>query len=126
MKLLRRNTVQFTYRPYTGRSETLVDGIHTGVPTPTYGAGATYRGNISPSNGYVQEKLFGINLDYTHVLLMDKFDAPIAETGIIEWNGETYTIKAVKRSMNVLNVALKRQTPVTVHVTPVQGENSGD
>lgn len=110
MRLQRRNTTLFTYRANLGEQETLVDGKHTGDPNVIYAAPVTYRGNISSPSGMATDNLFGLNTPYTHVLLLDNPDADIQEDGLIDWKSATYEIKAVRPSLNVLAVALKKQT----------------
>ena len=110
MKLLRRNTVAFEYLACIGKTETLSNGRHSGNYDPTYATAVQYRGNISPPSGYAQAELFGVNTQYTHVLLMDNPKADIREDGLIDWNGDTYEIKAVRPSLNVLAIALKKRT----------------
>lgn len=110
MRLLRRNTTTFQYRALTGEEEVLKDGMHTGNMKPTYGEPVTYRGNISAPSGFATDNLFGVNTQYTHVLLLDKPDADISEDGMIDWRGAVYEVKAVRPSINVLAVALKKRT----------------
>lgn len=110
MKLQRRNTVLFQYKPVTGQEERLLNGMHTGNYDPVYGDPVMYRGNISVPSGFATDNLFGVNTQYTHVLVMDKPDADIAESGLIEWNGDKYDVEAVRKSINVLSVALKKRT----------------
>lgn len=110
MKLLRRNLTDFEYRPLTGTEEVLEYGRHTGRRRPKYGDPECYQGNISTPNGQVQNQFLGINTDYTHVLVMKPADADIKETGVIDWNGNRYEIKAVRPSLNFLSVALKKLT----------------
>lgn len=110
MRLLRRNTTLFQYRALAGEEEEIRNGRHTGNMKPHYAAPVTYRGNISSPSGLATDQLFGINTQYTHVLLMDNPDAEIEESGLIEWKGAAYEIKAVRPSLNVLAVALKKQT----------------
>lgn len=120
MRLQRRNTVKFGYRAQTGEKETMRDGMHTGEMKPVYGEPVEYRGNISPPSGYAAAQFYGMDANYTHVLLLDDPDAPIEESGLIEWKGDTYEIKAVRPSLNVLAVALKKQTKN--HATQTGGE----
>ena len=110
MRLLRRNTTVFDYRPYTGEEERITNGRHTGINDPKYGDPVSYRGTISVPSGYVTDNLFGLNTQYTHVLVMDDPDADIQEYGLIEWKGRTYEIRAVRQSQNVLSAALKKRT----------------
>ena len=110
MKLLRRNTTTFEYRAYVGEQEILLDGMHTGNYGPVYAAPVQYRGNISAPSGFATDNLFGVNTKYTHVLLMDNPCADISEEGLIDWKGSVYDVKAVRPSINVLAVAIKKRT----------------
>lgn len=111
MKLLRRNTKEFEYLPWTGE-ETDVDesGRHTGNYVPTYGTAVIMRGNISIPGGHLNQTFYGQNIRYTHTLLMDDENAQISETGRILWNGHRYEIRAVRRSLNGLSAALMQMT----------------
>lgn len=112
MKLLKRNLTEFDYLAYVDEATDVdpVTGLHTGEPTPTFAEPVTYEGNISPANLLTNQTFFGEDIRYTHVLLMDDPDAEIDEYGLILWNGDTYEIRAVRRSLNVLHVALRKQT----------------
>lgn len=133
MRLLKRNTKRFIYKARTGEEEVLNDGMHTGIYEPVYTDGTAYYGNISAPSGFVTPELFGIDTNYTHVLLVDKPKADIKEDGLIECEGVTYEIRAVRPSLNVLSVALKEVTvnhaePVTeeTNETPVVPETPGE
>lgn len=110
MRILKRNAIEFTYTPCNGKTEILKDGKHTGKYEVSYGNPEDYVGNISTPSGQSQQTLFGINTVYTHVLLMDNPDADIQEDGLIQWKGNVYEVKAVRPSLNVLAVALKKRT----------------
>jgi hypothetical protein len=111
MKLLRRNTTEFEYIPYTGMTEIMTDDDeHTGEYAPGYGDPVKYRGNISTPSGMVNQTFYGEEIRYTHTLVMDKPDADIHEGGVIRWKGELYDIRSVRPSQNVLSVALRKQT----------------
>ena len=111
MKLLRRNSTEFEYLPYTGLSSDLnEDEEHTGEFHPVYDSPVTYRGNISSPSGYTNQMFYGTDIRYTHVLVMDNPHAEIQETGLIRWKGNLYDIRAVRPSINGLSVALRRQT----------------
>lgn len=133
MRLLRRNTTAFQYRAYSGETETMVDGRHTGIYVPTYATAVEYRGTISVPTGFASNQLFGIDTEYSHVLLMDNPSTPVTEAGLIDWRGETYEIKAVKPSLNVLSIALKKRTTnnaptptPTTDPTPTEPTNGQD
>lgn len=120
MKLLKRNETEFTYTAYAGKTEimkdqVLIDGVltggkHTGKYELTYESPVTYRGNISAPYGQDMQQLFGVNTPYTHVLLMDDPDADIREDGLIQWKDNVYEVKAVRPSLNVLAIALRKRT----------------
>lgn len=111
MKLLRRNTTEFAYLPWTGEETDLDEhGRHTGNYVPEYGDPITLRGNMSTPSGQTNQTFFGQNIQYTHTLVMADRDAQISEEGLILWRGHTYEIKAVRRSLNGLSAALKRRT----------------
>ena len=111
MRLLRLNTTKFEYCAYTGlESDLNEDGLHTGVYVPVYDDPVEYRGNISVPSGRAVQAFDGLEIRYTHVLVMDKPETDIQETGKILWKGKTYDITAVRRSLNVLNVALRERT----------------
>lgn len=110
MRLLKRNTTTFEYRPYLCKEQRTKDGKPTFTQNPVYGDPVQYVGNISVPSGFATDNLFGVGTPYTHVLVMDNPDADIKEEGIITWKGCDYDIKAVRPSINVLSVALKKRT----------------
>lgn len=111
MRLLRRNTTEFEYLPYTGAESDLnTDGEHTGEFHPEYGKAVKYRGNISVPSGRANQLFIGMDVRYTHVIVMDNPDADIRETGLIRWKGELYDVTAVRPSLNLLSVAIRKQT----------------
>lgn len=114
MRLQRRNTVPFVYMPYVGKTEVLKDGRHTGDARPSYGDPVNYRGNISPAVGFASDNYFGVGTQYTHILLMDNPKVDIAEDGLIVWNGKEYEVKAVRPSINVMAIGLRKRTVNTV------------
>lgn len=107
MRLLKRNTTEFEHLAYKGKQEVLDNGRHTGRLNPQYADPVGYRGMIDLPSGYVARELFGINLDYTHILVMDDRNAPFKEADLIMWGGDQYEILAVRRSINFLSVAMK-------------------
>ena len=111
MRLLKRNTTEFDYLPYNGADSDLnADGEHTGELHHEYNAAVTYKGNISSPSGNVNQTFYGQDIRYTHTLLMDNPDADINENGSIRWKGKMYDIVAIRPSLNVLSIALRRQT----------------
>lgn len=119
MRLLRRNTTEFEYLPFTGvKPDVNEDGEHTGDFHPEYGETVTYRGNISSPSGHTIQQFYGEEIRYTHTLVMDQPDVPIEEQGVIRWNGDLYDIVAVRPSLNALSLALRKQTKSTADPEP--------
>ena len=111
MRLLRRNTTEFEYLPYTGVDTDLNEyGEHTGELEHEYGAAKTYRGNISTPSGNVNQTFYGQDIRYTHTLVMDNPNVDIKEGGQIRWKGSLYDIRAVRPSLNSVSIALRKQT----------------
>lgn len=104
------NTQTFQYKAYLGKTEALSNGRHTGHQTLSYDDPVEYEGNISVPYGYVAQQMFGQDIRYTHILLMEDPNADIKESGLIICNGHQYEIQAVRPSLNYLAVALKRKT----------------
>jgi len=109
MKCLRRNMTEFEYYAYTGLQTDLDEnGMHTGEWQPEYKAPVTYKGNISSPSGSVVQAFNGIDIGYTHVLVLGDPNLDIKETGYIVWKGKKYRITAVRPSINSLTVALEQ------------------
>ena len=108
MILLRRNCTEFQYYAYTGLESDIDEetGLHTGNFKPVYADPKFYRGNISAPSGSTRQAFDGLEVRYTHVLLMDDPEADIHEYGKIRYKNRMYTITAVIPSLNVLSVAL--------------------
>lgn len=109
MKLLKRNCVQVGYRRYMGKTEVLSDGRHTGQYDIQYDDPVWFSGNLSVPSGQVSNQMYSIVADYTHVLLLDLTDTGIEEDGLIVKGDDVYEIKAVRESMNVTSIALKKR-----------------
>lgn len=115
MRLLRRNTVEFLYYPVINNVGTFTgDMVATGWFKPEYGDPVVYRGTLSTESGFATDTMQGVETPYTHVMLMDNVTADISELGVIQVNGRWYEVKAVRRSRNVLNLALKLSTMAPV------------
>lgn len=111
MRLLRRNTTKFEYYGYSGvDSDVDDDGLHTGQPHPVYDNPKTYRGNISAPSGSAIQAFDGLEIRYTHTLIMDDPDVNINEAGYIVWKGKSYYITAVVPSINFVTIALLQRT----------------
>lgn len=119
MRLLRRNTTEFEYLPYSGTETDLNDdGEHTGEFHPVYSDPITYRGDISSPSGRVSQMFYGMEVRYTHTLVMDRTDTEIRENGVIRWKGELYDVQAVRSTLNGLGVALRKRSPDAEEIEP--------
>ena len=116
MRLLKRNCTTAEYLPYTGTQTDIVmdenqNVIHTGEFRPMYGKPVTLkRVNISTPTGHAAQMFYGKEALYTHVMLVDKPETEITEHGRVRWNGHTYSVTAVRQSLNMLSVALKKES----------------
>lgn len=109
MKLQKRNTTVFEYLPPDGTETDLNDeGEHTGEFHPQYKEPVQYRGNISAPSLQTTHQFYGEEIRYSHTLVMDNPNAEIEEAGLIRWKDNTYEIKSVHRSINVLSAALRQ------------------
>lgn len=119
MKCLRRNLRWITYYPYTGEETDLNEnGEHTGEFYPEYGDPNDYLGNISTPSGQTNQTFYGEDIRYTHTLLLDNPYYDIREGGLIRWNEQWFDIIAVRPSLNVLNIALRRRTEDNIPNVP--------
>ena len=111
MRNLKRNETEFEYMPPDGETADLNEaGEHTGEFYQKHGTPVTMKGNISTPSGMISQNFFGTDTRYTHVLVMDDPEADISELGQIRWKESLYEITAVRPSLNVLNVALRKKT----------------
>lgn len=111
MRLLHRNCAVFEYIPYIGlESDVDENDLHTGIMIPKYGDPVKYVGSISTPSGSAIQAYSGLDIRYSHVLLMDDPKAEINEYGKVRYNNKTYTVTAVRPSLNVLSVALLEDT----------------
>ena len=119
MHNLRRNTTVFEYLPPGGVTSDLNDnGEHTGEFYQVHKDPVEYRGTITMPGGYVSTEFFGTDERYTHVLILDDPEADIDKLGMIRWKGKMYEIRAVRPSINTLNIALREKTMNNVEPDP--------
>lgn len=120
MRLLRRNSTEFEYLPWTGEESDLDEnGRHTGDYNPVYGSPVTKHGNISSPSGHTNQTFYGLDIRYTHTLVMAEDYDDITESGRIRWKGKLYEIKAVRPSLNGMSAALKELTANNAEVSGV-------
>lgn len=125
MRCLKRNMTTFEVLPYTGVETDLNDdGDHTGEFHPEYGDPVFYKGNISAPSGRANQTFYGLDIRYTHTLVMDNQNVPITEKDQIRWKGDLYDVQAVLPSLNFVSIALRKQTKD--HSVETEGEDSWD
>ena len=93
MKLLKRNTDEFRYYKHSGLLTDIdEDGMHTGEFRPVYADPVTYRGNISSPSGSAVQAFDGLEIRYTHTLLMDKPDVDLTALSSTMVYSEVYNM----------------------------------
>lgn len=90
------------------------DGNDTGEVRPKYSEPVELRINVSPAVGESATRQFGEVVDYDRTLVICDTSLPIDERTVF-WIDETdtdkpfdYTVKKVARSLNSLQIAVKR------------------
>ena len=114
MHNLRRNETSFEYLPPDGETSDLNEnGEHTGEYHRQYGTPVRYRGNISAPNGQTNQTFYGMDIRYTHTLVMEDPNVEIKEDGLIRWKDDLYEIRAKRPSLNSISFALRKITTET-------------
>lgn len=116
MRTLNRNKQPLYYALYKGKTEAVDDyGNKTGEYTTEYYTPVKVYMNISPARGNIVLEQFGINTQYTHILVTDDMNCPIDKDTIL-WIGKTpdtngavkhnFVVKQVARSLNSISYAI--------------------
>lgn len=120
MKLAERNMQTFYYRLYSDKASIIDDdGNDTGQYRVTYSSAVSAKGNISPSSGDAQTDMFGTNVDYDKVLVMNGINSPIDENTILFVGIEpsedsegnplpNYHVSKVAKGLNYTSYALQK------------------
>ena len=109
MRDLKRNQQLITYRLYLGQKAIIDDnGCDTGEIVAEYGYETELYISISANKGDYSIQTFGDLLDYDRTLLVSDPNCPIDENTRIYIGGEPYIVKAVARSINATQYAIKR------------------
>lgn len=124
MRTLNRNKQKFHYYLYRGKTELIdEDGFRTGEEILSYSPVQSCYGNISAGSGDAQAALFGSNIAYERVILLDDINCPIDENSLLcvdiepqaysanETPTHDYRVKAVAKSLNVFAIAISKETP---------------
>lgn len=124
MRTLERNKKGFYYYLYKGKVSLRDENdFRTGEEVLTYHPPVFCKGNISAGNGDAQAELFGSNVSYEKVIVLDDINCPIDETTLLcvdispklynenETPAHDYIVKAVAKSLNVFAIAISKETP---------------
>ena len=120
MKCMNRNKVPFYYALYKGRNEVKDDyGNRTGEYEVVYDNPVSCKANISSASGVSEVNVFGVNLSYDKVIVLE--DTSIDEYSIlwidvvpeINEDGSTdtphdYIVKKVAKSLNNVLIAVSK------------------
>lgn len=121
MRTLARNRRKFYYYLYKGKVPLYdTNGNRTGEYTLTYCPAVKCRGNISAGSGDVQVELFGTDVQYSKVIVLDDVKCPIDETTLLCVDIEPqpydemgvpaydYYVTAVAKSLNSVAIAINK------------------
>lgn len=124
MRTLNRNKRGFYYYLYKDKKELLDENNHrTGEKVLTYQSPVFCKGNISAGSGEAQAELFGSDISYEKVIVLDDIDCPIDENSLLcvdiepkqykadETPVHDYIVKAVAKSLNVFAIAISKEKP---------------
>lgn len=121
MRCLQRNKQKFYYYLY-GEKQPVKDteGNLTGENAVTYFKAVKIEANISAGSGDAQVELFGTNITYDKVIVIDDINCPIDANSLLCLDitpreyipGETpkhdYVVKAVAKSLNSISIAISK------------------
>ena len=115
MKALARNKQTIYYALYKEKAKVYdSDGLFTGDHKATYDTPVKTAMNVSPARGAAAVEMFGVNTNYSRVLVTDDLTCPIAETSVL-WIGIApnqtasnfnYRVVRVARSLNSISYAV--------------------
>ena len=118
MKCLKRNQIQFYYANPL-REEAVRDGDYiTGDMNVVYDTPVECYGNVAPPSGNVFVELFGADVRYDRVIVLDDASTPITEGTVLcidsapSYDGEDliydYIVRKVARSLNSVSIAVSK------------------
>lgn len=121
MRCLTKNKRPFYYYLYHDKKPIVdADGNKTGEYTLLYHRGVECHGNISAGSGDAQTELFGNNIRYEKVIVIDDPNCPIDENTVlcidikpcpysdVETPKHDYIVKAVAKSLNSVSIAISK------------------
>jgi len=122
MRCMRRNKVKFYYALFDHREDAEDEyGNPTGGQIVDHGDPVFCKANISPAKNADVVQLFGTDVNYDKVIVMDRPDIPIDENSVLwvdripvldeEGKTETpfdYIVRKVARSLNSVTIAIAK------------------
>lgn len=124
MRTLKKNQRSFYYYLYRDKVDAVdKDGYQTGEKVLRYHAPVGCKGNISAGVGEKQVELFGSNVKYERVIIVDDINCPIDENSLLcvdimpepynpnETPVHDYIVKAIAKSLNVFAIAISKEVP---------------
>ena len=109
MRCLNKNKRTIHYRNYLGKQQIVDDnGYRTGEYTLSYSDLIEAKMNVSPSRGMASEEMFGIQTNYTKVLVTDDVNCSMDEHSILWIDKPTsgpHDYVVVKRAESLNSVA---------------------
>lgn len=84
MRTLERNKTQFYYATFLGKEEIIdAQGRNTAEYKNAYSGWKPCKANISPAKGYGAAELFGADIQYDRVIVLDDVDCEIDEYTVL-------------------------------------------
>lgn len=84
MRTLERNKTQFYYATFLGKKEIIdAQGRHTAENRNSYSEWKPCKANISPAKGYGAAELFGADIQYDRVIVLDDVNCEIDEYTVL-------------------------------------------
>ena len=124
MRTLKKNQRSFYYYLYRDKVDAVdKDGYQTGEKVLRYHVPVECKGNISAGVGEKQVELFGSNVKYERVIIVDDINCPIDENSLLcvdiqpepynpnETPVHDYIVKAIAKSLNVFAIAISKEVP---------------
>ena len=117
MRTLKRNKQKIWYATYLGYEDQMEDGLYTGDLVPTYSDPVMLMANVNPASGRTGIEPFGVDTNYTHLMVTDELNLPIDELSVIWFGREpevdgspvapNFRVTRVAKSLNSVTYALE-------------------
>ena len=82
--------------------------------------------NVAPATGNASVEPFGVDTTYSHIMVVEGTDCPIAEETIVLYNGQTYRVVRVAKSLNHIRYALREVQTDAGEYIPSDSEDEGN